>query len=290
MDIRELQREFKLSELKHNEIYQAIKDEIIGVKSVINHKCNLIIGQSGAGKSTYSNILQLQDSSLIVINGDQIRSFHPSSSLLMSQYPKDYCYIILDDWLLWRNRLIQDILQKGYYFNFETTMNEPKVYHRFISNLQANNYQFNISVLAISYMESKLRMLERFFSSFSLSGTGRLIDSCYQKKSVENIKNHITCFDYPELLNLEFLDYHFKQYLINPGAIENTTIYENIITMSSDFLNNNFKERVNKILEFYQLYRNELDSRILAILNQQLAEVCQYFAIPLDSLKRIKNN
>lgn len=287
MEIKQLQEMYKLSKEEHEKIYQQIKGNIINLQSSQNSVCNLIIGQSGAGKTTYSHMLHEKDSSLVEIDEDYICSLHPSYSLLLHHYPRDYYFILANDFVKWRERLIQDLIHNKYYFNFETSMKEPSNIFQTINSLQSHDYQFHINILAISYMESRLRILERFFSRFSLTGTGRIIDSFYQKKSIENIKAGIDSFSYPELLSLKFLDYQFAPYYVNPND-NNLAIYESIVNESNIYLKNNFHERLDQILQMYFMYREKIEPNLGKRLDEQIKEVLDYFNYPIDINKRIR--
>lgn len=287
MEIKQLQEKYKLPDVEHKKIYQQIKENIINLQSSQNSVCNLIIGQSGAGKTTYSHMLHEKDPSLVEIDEDYICSFHPSSSFLFHNYPRDYYFILANDFVLWRERLIQDLIHNKYYFNFETSMKEPNNIFQTINSLQSHDYQFHINILAISYMESRLRILERFFSRFSLTGTGRIIDSFYQKKSIQNIKAGINSFSYPELLSLKFLDYQFAPHYVHPND-NNLAIYESIINESNIYLKNNFHERLDRILQMYFMYREKIEPNLGKRLDEQIKEVLDYFNYPIDIKKRIR--
>jgi hypothetical protein len=206
----------------------------------------------------------------------------------MKEYPKDYCYVILEDWISWRNRLIEDIIKNGYYFNFETSMKEQSIYHRFVKNLQQNNYQFSIMVLATSYIESRLRILERFFSSVAQQETGRLIDALYQQKAIQNIQDNINNFNYPELLSLTFLDSQLTPYVVTPGAKENQKIFDLIYNKSIQETENHLKERLERLLNYYYLYKDNLETNLKNRLDQQLQEILDYFGNPPEIKTRKK--
>lgn len=285
MELKDLQKIYRLSPQEHEQIYSQIKETVIGSRYPSKRLCNLIIGQSGSGKSNYSYELQKKDPSIIVMNGDHIRSFHPSITPIMEQYPRDICYIILDDWISWWNQLIRDLIQEGYYFNFETGLKQPVFFQNFIKDLQLNKYQFHIYVIALSYMESRVRILERFFSMCSSIGTGRLIESVHQQASFQNIANSINTFTYPELLSLTFLDYRFFPHPVLPGAAQNQMIFESIRNESMLFLKEHFRERLDNIRQLYNMYRDNLEKNLGERLDEQITELFEYFDYPLQKKK-----
>ena len=279
MNIKYLQQKYKLSQEEHDNLYKEIKKKIIGNRQPGRKICNIIIGQNGSGKSTYSKILQDEDDSLVIINGDYIRSFHPYVNELMSLYPKDYCYILLDDWNMWKDRLYQDIISEGYSVNFETTFYDPTKTISLIDLLKSNGYTFNFYIIALDYIESRLRVLERFFNSFGQTGTGRIIDADYQNKAFNNITNFIGNFD---LLGVEFitiLDYNFIPYNIWCGSGQSKLILNLIRKMYKPMINENFIIRFENLKSLYQMYENLLEDNIKQRCSEQMKELDEYLSI-----------
>ena len=178
MNNLEILKKYKLTKKEHETYYEELRNSYIKGKKPVKKPVAVIVGgQAGAGKSgllEYSKKL-FKDSNFIIINGDEIRFFHPKCDEIARLYPELYIEITSQDTNLWTRKLFAELRQKKFNLIFEGTMRNNIIANDGITELQKLGYIVIVRGLAVSYLESMTSILERYESQISQKGWGKLI-------------------------------------------------------------------------------------------------------------------
>lgn len=178
MEESEILKKYKLSKKEHEKYYTNIKKAYIrGKKTVKNPIAVIIGGQTGAGKCGLINYSKkiFKDSNVIIINGDEIRLFHPKSKEIARLYPDLYTKITCQDSNLWTKKLFKELRKKRFNIIFEGTMKNNIIATESITELQQLGYIVIVRGLAVSDLESRISILERYEEQVNQNGWGRLV-------------------------------------------------------------------------------------------------------------------
>lgn len=276
--IEELQKRYKLSANDSDFIYQIIFEELTkGKKEKIKH-CNLILGQQGSGKSTFSEKLSEKKGNAVVINGDFIRGHHPDIVELLKLYPNEYCYIIHPDWQAWKTKLIADLIKKGYEFNLEGACSDIEYIKAQIKELKKARYTVDPYILAVHFIESRLRMLERFCRQIMSSGTGRINDHERNQTCYDNITEMIRDLDLDRIQSLFLVDSSLISYPVSKSCEQKELLLQTIRTMNLTQTFQSFTSRINGIVQFLQANQGEISPALNERSTAQIFQLREDFA------------
>ena len=103
-----------------------------------------------------------EDGNVIVINGDEIKKFHPKAEEIAKLYPKLYSKITEQEGAAWTSRLFEELRQEGYNIIFEGTMKNNRIADESITELHQLGYTVIVRGLAVCDLESRTSILERY--------------------------------------------------------------------------------------------------------------------------------
>jgi len=173
----EIKAKYKLSQERHDQIFEDIKRIWLTDPIPVKHpKAVIIGGQTGAGKTGmigYSKS-QFEDGNVVVINSDDLKPFHPQSSEIAKLYPELYTKITDQESNTWTSDLFEVTMQEGYNLIFEGTMKNTRILGS-IQKLKDLGYEVTVRGLAVSDLESMLSILERYDAQVTVKGWGRLV-------------------------------------------------------------------------------------------------------------------
>lgn len=193
--LRDLLAKYKLPSEEYEQIYKRIKTIWTNGKTPSKEKVAVIIGgQSGAGKSgiiSYS-MKMFEDGNVIVINGDEIKKFHPKAEEIAKLYPKLYSKITEQEGAAWTSRLFEELRQEGYNIIFEGTMRNNRVADDAIADLRDKlGYTVIVRGLCACYLESRISILERYEKQVLLQGWGRMVAKAHHDITYEGMPKTI---------------------------------------------------------------------------------------------------
>ena len=191
----ELLEKYKLSQEKHDDIYNIIKRVWTFDKIPSSDKIAVIIGgQTGAGKSgiiSYSQKM-FKDGNVVIINSDEIKPFHPKAEEIAKLYPELYTEITDQESNTWTSRLFEETRKEGYNIIFEGTMKNNRIADESITKLRDElGYTVIVRGLSVCDLESRMSILERYEEQVSKKGWGRMVVPEHHNKTYLGMPNTI---------------------------------------------------------------------------------------------------
>jgi predicted ABC-type ATPase len=163
-----------LDEQTHAKIYEKIIRFRLfhHVKSTPTPTLIMIGGQPGAGKTKATNQAQLQlqisGYGAALINGDDLRPFHPHYRALVSQDKSTAAEKTGLDVGLWVERAIREAGQKKFNTVVETTLRQPDKVRETLESFKANGFITELRVLIVDKAYSNLGIYQRFARGLSV--------------------------------------------------------------------------------------------------------------------------
>lgn len=152
----------------------------------------LLGGQSGAGKTTLHSIFRKKfGGNVIVINGDEYRSFHPRYRELDQQYgPEAVAYTAP-----WAGKmteaLIDELSRRGYNLIIEGTLRTYDVPMKTATLLKERGYNVSLALMAVKPEISLVSCLIRY-ESMRIAGTiPRATDPAHHQKIIQEIVGNL---------------------------------------------------------------------------------------------------
>ncbi|MEF2560814.1 MAG: zeta toxin family protein [Eggerthellaceae bacterium] len=163
-----------------------------GITSSIAPCAVLLGGQSGAGKTTLHPIFRKKfGGNVIVINGDEYRSFHPRYRELDQQYgPEAVAYTAP-----WAGKmteaLIDELSRRGYNLIIEGTLRTYDVPMKTATLLKERGYNVSLALMAVKPEISLVSCLIRY-ESMRIAGTiPRATDPAHHQKIIQEIVGNL---------------------------------------------------------------------------------------------------
>jgi len=152
------------TEKEFEEIYNFIKSKLIIDKEVCNEQRVYVLGgQPGAGKSTLtSRIEEKMKNNIIVINGDDFRSYHPNYKNLVKAYGDDSVLYTQKFSNAITEKLIEDLGNEKYNLIVEGTLRTSEVPLKTSRLLHDKGFNTNLSIVCVKPEFSYLGTLERY--------------------------------------------------------------------------------------------------------------------------------
>ena len=140
------------TQFEFERIYHKIKRIITRGKEkmplTIMPTATLIGGQPGAGKTTLTEILLKNDRNVVIVDGDMIRTWHPSFDFLQKMHGMDYpryTQIFVNEAV---ERLINELSSERYNLVIEGTLRDINVPIGTATKLRQKGYKVNLMVIA----------------------------------------------------------------------------------------------------------------------------------------------
>lgn len=182
--------EFKLSDAEHAEIKECIIAYYTsGLTTVEKPTAVILGGQPGCGKSVLINSYRsslFPDGNVVIVNGDEIRRFHPRSAEIIMQHEDAYAPITDLDVRDWTSGLFDYALENRFNIIFEGTM-RTNVICQTIARLKRLSYRVVIAVMAVGAHTSLFSVCNRYLSEKRLYGYGRKVDFTSHDEAYRNL-------------------------------------------------------------------------------------------------------
>ena len=121
---------YKLSREEHDEIGERIKQIMFYDKFPVEHpKAIIDIAPPGSGKTGLNGYGKesFVDNNVIIINGDELKPFHPKMDEIVKLYPQFYTEITERESNTWTSELFDTALRQGYNIIFEGTGQNTRI-------------------------------------------------------------------------------------------------------------------------------------------------------------------
>ena len=249
MGIEELQSMYRLSKRQHDEIYHDLKSTVLMEGNPLR-ECNIIIGQKASGKTTVAK--QIGNGGYVLFDKMFIDKQHPNYNEVNELYPGDFPNIIAPDVLNWKNRLLIDVINKGVNFSYETTGNNIHKLNDLITELKDNNYHINVFIISINYLESRLRLYEKYIRCLErnkMEGFFPLGETF--RNSFASIPDIAESLNFDDFDNVSFLD---KQLVLYDNIINKDVFISELRGLYNDNSSLNLIKREEFIRNFIARY------------------------------------
>lgn len=246
---------FSLSQKHLLKIAETIKkDCFLGKIPTKTPEINIILGQTGAGKSYISKSILNNTPNTIFIDTDSYKKYNPFKDLILKHCPTHFGTLTgLDSYLI-RDIIYQKALEQKYNILIEVTpSSKEKLFNIDIAKLQNLGYKINAHFIARANINSLLSIHERYEQQLlthhptpKLTDLNRALDSCLAieqiLKELININN----------VNISIYQYNNTQKLIAKNKQNLLKIFKN--AQNQDYLNSKqyIDTRINKIQELMQ--------------------------------------
>lgn len=194
---------FKLSDAEHKMILNIIFDNVIGHSKPEDNPVIFVLGgQPGCGKSSLINkdLENFSEDSVVIINGDEFRHYHPFAREIFEKYPERYAELTDLDVRDWTQQVFEKALKEKHNIIFEGTMRTNKICET-IKRVQNMGYVVNVQVLAVSAPESKLSIYGRYEEQMEKSPTPRFTPISAHDASFQGMLNTLQQIEDEEIYN-----------------------------------------------------------------------------------------
>jgi len=191
---------FKLSQADHEKYYRDIETDLLANRQPVLHPRVVITGgQPGSGKSKLleQGKKDFPDGNVVVINGDDLRAYHPQEREIYLLDDKRFAERTDPDSREWTKRLFDRAIETKRNIVFESTMREPGPISQTMERLRAEGYHITAKVVATSERASTTGIFRRYEMQKAEKGFGRFSqlsshDAGYtgMPKTVDYIEKH----------------------------------------------------------------------------------------------------
>lgn len=156
---------YKMTPEQHEECLQRIRKVVFNDKTpVINPRMKIIIGQTGAGKSTLTNYLLKQEPNYVLVAGDNCKPFRHDAEEIFSRYPTESNALTRYDSHKHMLEIYEETTKNNYNAIIEKAPSTPKTNLKNFWNeyIIPEHYNVERDILAVSDLNSLLSTRERY--------------------------------------------------------------------------------------------------------------------------------
>ena len=189
---------FKLDKRKHDRHYAQIEKQAFkNTRPVEKPRIIILGGQPGSGKSKVLTdaVKDFPDGNVVVINGDDLRRYHPRRKEIWQLDDKRFAERTDPDTRVWTKRLFEKAIETRRNIIFESTMREAGPISETMQRLKDQGYHVTARVVATHERMSKTGIYCRYEDQKARKGYGRFTppeshDAGYvgMPKTVEHIE------------------------------------------------------------------------------------------------------
>lgn len=176
--LEEVQAKYKLSAEEEKRIQEDIIEMMLyGKTPVQNPTAFFHIGPPGSGKTGLNGygVKQVPDNNIIVINNDELKTFHPKADEISRLYPEHYIKVTNESSKVWTDALMDRALELGYNVIYEGTGRKIKIFEKMISKMKQYSYGIVVRAMAVNELNCLMSILERYEYQVQRKGWGRLV-------------------------------------------------------------------------------------------------------------------
>ena len=201
-EIEEIKRKYKLSEEEHKIIGEQIKNIMLFDKYPVQNPRTIInIAPPASGKTGLNGFAstQFEDNNVIIINGDELKPYHPKTNEIAKLYPEYYAMITEQESNIWTADLFDKALKEGYNLIFEGTGRNERI----LETIKSKMKRYNVTVrgMAVNELNCLISILERYEYQVETRGWGRLLTVDYFYDTYKNMPNTIDKIEKSGIVN-----------------------------------------------------------------------------------------
>ncbi|CAN5607250.1 hypothetical protein BH11CYA1_BH11CYA1_18300 [soil metagenome] len=167
---------YKLANNQHKRIYGRIERESFGDSRSVDSPLVIITGgQPGSGKSKLLEQSRelFPDGNVVVINGDDLRNFHPLAKEILKLDDAMFAVRTDPDSREWTRKLFDRAIETSHNIIFESTMREAGPISVTMQRLRERGYQLTAKVIATHERFSITGIFRRYEEQKAAKGYGR---------------------------------------------------------------------------------------------------------------------
>ena len=178
-NLEELIEEYKLTEEEHSNISQNISEIFFKGKTTSKIPTAIFtIGPPGSGKTGLNGLAQKElNGNLVIVNNDELRSFHPKAEEIAKKYPKEYIKITNEESKYWTDELVDKTIEEGYNILYEGTGRKIEIFKRMIEKMLQHGYRIIIKAMAVNELNCMMSIVERYAGQVQHKGWGRIVST-----------------------------------------------------------------------------------------------------------------
>ena len=178
-NLEELIEEYKLTEEEHSNISQNISEIFFKGKTKSKIPTAIFtIGPPGSGKTGLNGLAQKElNGNLVIVNNDELRSFHPKAEEIAKKYPKEYIKITNEESKYWTDELVDKTIEEGYNILYEGTGRKIEIFKRMIEKMLQHGYRIIIKAMAVNELNCMMSIVERYAGQVQHKGWGRIVST-----------------------------------------------------------------------------------------------------------------
>lgn len=167
---------WKLDDNQHERVYRRIERERFGDSAPVENPQVVITGgQPGSGKSKLLEQAKelFSDGNVVVINGDDLRNFHPHAREILKHDDSKFAERTDPDSREWTKKLFERVIETRRNIVFESTMREAGPISKTMKLLRESGYRLTARVVATHERYSITGIFRRYEEQKAAKGYGR---------------------------------------------------------------------------------------------------------------------
>lgn len=167
---------WKLDDNQHERVYRRIERERFGDSAPVKNPQVVITGgQPGSGKSKLLEQAKelFSDGNVVVINGDDLRNFHPHAREILKHDDRKFAERTDPDCREWTKKLFERAIETKRNIVFESTMREAGPISKTMKLLRESGYHLTARVVATHERYSTTGIFRRYEEQKAAKGYGR---------------------------------------------------------------------------------------------------------------------
>lgn len=243
---------YRLTQNECDEIFSSMIFPRIIEESPVSQKnpqAYILGGQPGAGKSHFIRILKSKqkDDGLVVINGDDLRGYHPHYYHLMKNNEKNAADLIQPNINYWIERLIRELAIKRISMIIEGTMRRSEVPIMTAKMLRNMDYEVFAKVIMTHPEVSNADIFMRFVYQKKMSGVARFTRIESHEEVVRNLHHSVLEISKSGLFeNIELYYRNVDKYMRLKKITNERELIDNLEYIKSRELNDEERKYVQK--------------------------------------------
>lgn len=238
-------------------------------------------GQSGAGKSRLIPLLKKQFEDSVVVDFDELRSYHPSYDEVSKIYPEIIHRILQSDTERVKNEVLDYLIANEYSTIYEGALRNTQGFIDFAKKFKNNGYYIQMNILAVPKLESYGSTLYRYAAALMTENQPRWVEKTFHDASYDGVIKTVSAFineglaeefriyirdgKEPSKIFPESTQYHLKdpiqaiefgRELGRRKAVQDYPQKRNVV---EQILKVKEPETLKKLAEWHELYQTELE-------------------------------
>ena len=281
-----------LYRIKDEQQFQEYKNKailtIIGGKRPSKDKNTLSIvgGQSGAGKSNLIALLKRNQTDSVVVDFDELRSFHPSYEEVNRTYPEISHRILHPDTERLKNEVLDYLITNGYNTIYEGALRNTQGFVDFAKNFKENGYSVQMNILAVPKLESYGSTLLRYAYAFMTNNYPRWVEKAFHDASYEGVTKTAEAFISEGIAD------EFNVYIRGEGGEEPIKIFPSITRYFKDpiqAINYGREQGRRKAIQDYPTKRSVVEQILQAKEPETLGRLGEWEKLYKDEKERVES-